>query len=188
MSPSRSIRLALPILFAGALAACGSGAGEEDAPVDAVEGSDTVPASVEAPRVEDGVVIVTPERVRQWQLEGEPFVLIDARDAVQYRQEHLPEAVNVSYVDIRAGADLPPRDATVVVYCSDEDCPISQYAYEALAEIGYTDLYDMRAGIQGWKAAGYPTEIGEGDAAAPDEGNAPTAGPDVAPDTTPAGT
>jgi rhodanese-related sulfurtransferase len=46
------------------------------------------------------------------------------------------------------------------VYCSSETCPISQYAYEALDKLGYEEIYDMRAGLQGWKEAGLPTAFG----------------------------
>lgn len=157
----------LPITLAALLVACG---GEEESetaaspsrPAPAAE-SDTLPVSVPAPRYEEGVVIVDPEQVREWQETGREFVLIDARDAVQYGQEHLPGAINVPYVDIRAGGNLPPKSATIVLYCSDARCPISQYAYRSLEQLGYANLYDMRAGLQGWKAEGYPTVIEGGE-------------------------
>ena len=47
------------------------------------------------------------------------------------------------------------------MYCSDAECPISQYAYRNLTRLGYNDVLDMRAGLQGWKAEGYPTVIGD---------------------------
>ena len=145
-------------LVVGALA-CG---GEEPAAeAGAGVGAETVPASVPAPEVEDGYLIVTVDQVQAWRDAGEPVVVIDARDQVQYSREHIPDAVNVPYVDIRSGANLPSRDTRVVLYCSDKDCPISRYAYDALRALGYTDLYDMREGIQGWKEAGYPTVVGE---------------------------
>lgn len=140
--------------------ACGA---QETGDHNAEELIESLPASVPAPEVEAGILMVTPERVRGWQEEGEPFVLIDARDAVQFGQEHLPGAVNIPYVDIRPGARLPQRNARIVVYCSDLDCPISQYAYQSLESLGYSEVYDMRAGLQGWKAAGYPTEINSTD-------------------------
>ena len=144
-------------LMAAALA-CG---GEEGAPEAAEEiGSETVPASIPAPEVEDGFLVVTVDQVQQWRDAGESVVVIDARDEVQYAREHIPDAINVPYIDIRAGANLPSRDTRIVLYCSDKDCPISRYAYEALRAIGYTDLYDMREGIQGWKEAGHPTVVG----------------------------
>jgi rhodanese-related sulfurtransferase len=146
-----------------AAVACGGTEAPEQAATEV--GPDTLPASVPALEMEEGIVIVTPDRVREWQDAGEPFVLVDARDEVQYGREHIPGAVNIPYVDIRAGANLPALDSRIVLYCSDKDCPISQYAHEGLRTLGYTNLYDMRAGIQGWKDAGYPTVIGE---AAPD--------------------
>jgi rhodanese-related sulfurtransferase len=121
---------------------------------------DTLPLAVPAPEVQDGLLIVSPERVREWQESETEFVLVDARDAVQYGREHIEGAINVPYVDIRAGGLLPPRDQRIVVYCSSETCPISQYAYEALDQLGYEEIYDMRAGLEGWKDAGFPTVLG----------------------------
>lgn len=152
------MKRSLAWLVVGVLA-CG---GEEPAPEAGAEiGSETVPASVPAPEMEDGFLVVTVDQVAQWREAGEPVVIIDARDAVQYSREHIPDAINVPYIEIRAGANLPPRDARIVLYCSDKDCPISRYAYESLRALGYTDLYDMREGIQGWKEAGHSTVIGE---------------------------
>jgi rhodanese-related sulfurtransferase len=141
------------------IAACGGG---EDSASDAAgaAGVDTLPLSVPAPEVQDGLLIVSPERVWAWQDAGEDFALVDARDAVQYGREHIPGAINIPYVEIRAGGLLPPRDQRIVVYCSSETCPISQYAYEALDRLGYEEIYDMRAGLQGWKEAGLPTVFG----------------------------
>ncbi|HUP19167.1 MAG TPA: rhodanese-like domain-containing protein [Gemmatimonadota bacterium] len=163
-------RRALAVCCVAAVAACG-GESDETAPVEnpsATAGA--LPVSVPAATVEGGFLVVTPAEVREWADAGEEFVLVDARDPVQYGQEHIPGAINVPYVDIRAGGALPPRDARVVVYCSDPECPISRYAYSSLQQLGYTNLYDMAAGIQGWKTAGYPTVIGTapaGEAVAP---------------------
>ena len=121
---------------------------------------DSLPLAVPAPEVQDGLLIVSPDQVWEWQESGTEFVLVDARDAIQYAREHIPEAINVPYVEIRAGGLLPPRDQRIVVYCSSETCPISQYAYEALDQLGYDEIYDMRAGLEGWKDAGYPTVLG----------------------------
>ena len=160
-------RATIPALLAALLLACGGGEEAETGAEVGEAGPDTLPVSVEAPVVEEGYLVVTPETVREWQESGEPFVLVDARDAVQYGREHLPGAINVSYAEIRVGGLLPPRDATIVLYCSDENCPISRYAYRSLEALGYTTLYDMKAGLQGWKSAGYPTELGDSSPAAP---------------------
>lgn len=147
----------LPIaLTVAVLVACGEKAPAEG---DARPPEGTPPVSVRAPATDGGLLIVTPEEVRRWQDATESFVLIDARDTVQYAREHIPGAINVPYVEIRAGGRLPARDRRIVVYCSSETCPISQYAYEAFQTLGYREIYDMRAGLQGWKEAGFPTVL-----------------------------
>lgn len=159
--PDISIRRALTGAALALAVACGGG-GDAPAPEAAgLDGApDTLPPSIEAPEVQEGYLVVSPAEVRAWQESGEPFVLIDARDPVQYGQEHIPGAVNIPYVDVRAGARLPERDARLVLYCSDASCPISRYAYTAFERLGYPNLYEMHEGIQGWKAEGYPTVIG----------------------------
>ena len=144
-------------LAAIALACGGSGAeGESNQAAEA----DTLPLAVPAPEVQDGLLIVSPEQVWEWQESDTEFVLVDARDTIQYAREHIPGAINLPYIEIRAGGVLPPREQRIVVYCSSETCPISQYAYEALDQLGYEEIYDMRAGLQGWKDAGFPTVLG----------------------------
>jgi rhodanese-related sulfurtransferase len=138
--------------------ACGGS--EADGESSDVAAVDTLPLAVPAPEVQDGLLIVSPEQVREWQESETEFVLVDARDAIQYGREHIQGAINVPYVEIRAGGLLPPRDQRIVVYCSSETCPISQYAYEALDQLGYEEIYDMRAGLEGWKDAGFPTVMG----------------------------
>ena len=167
----RANPILIALLPAALVLGCGGGEGgevadgdsgpEEAASAAGEDAPDTLPPSVPALGVEEGVVVISPERVREWQSGGEEFLLVDARDPVQFAQEHLPGAINVPYVDIRAGGNLPPKDATIVVYCSDAECPISRYAYQSLEALGYSRVYDMRAGLQGWKAEGYPTVIGE---------------------------
>lgn len=156
---SALLRAGLATSLAAILAACGGDGAPAGGDAARIE-TDTVPPSVQAPRMEGGLLIVSPEQVRQWQDEGREFVLMDARDTVQYAREHLPGAINVPYVEIRTGGRLPTRDQRIVVYCSSETCPISQYAYEALVRLGYREIYDMRAGLEGWKDAGYPTVHG----------------------------
>lgn len=144
-------------LVAIVLACGGSGAGGES---NQAAEADTLPLAVPAPEVQDGLLIVSPEQVWEWQESDTEFVLVDARDTIQYAREHIPGAINLPYIEIRAGGLLPPREQRIVVYCSSETCPISQYAYEALDQLGYEEIYDMRAGLQGWKDAGFPTVLG----------------------------
>jgi rhodanese-related sulfurtransferase len=164
MSATRRPRPLVVACLVLAVAGCGSGAAPDEASR-AESAADTLPLSIPAPQVLDGLLIATPEQVRDWQEENVDFALVDARDTVQFGREHIVGAINIPYIEIRAGALLPPRDRRIVVYCSSETCPISQYAYEALDRLGYEEIYDMRAGLQGWKDAGFPTVFGADSAA-----------------------
>ena len=58
------------------MASCGGTEAEGESAAEATV--DTLPLSVPAPQVEDGLLIVSPESVREWQESGTEFVLVDA--------------------------------------------------------------------------------------------------------------
>lgn len=56
-------------------------------------------------------------------------------------------------------AELPAdHDDTLVFYCANENCSASDAAAQRAAAAGFEDVRVMRAGIQGWKAAGKATD------------------------------
>ena len=97
--------------------------------------------------------------IHDWQQSGEDFALIDAGTPFLPPRAHA-SAVNV-LMWIRAGGLLPPRDQRIVVYCSSETCPVAVRPSEALDQLGYEEIYDTHAGLQGWKDAGFPTVVSE---------------------------
>ena len=102
-------RWTAPLLIALALG-CGAEPGPDGGAASEDSGVENLPPSIPAPEVEAGILIATPERVREWQQDSVPFILIDARDSVQFAQEHIPGAVQISYVDIRPGTrPMSPR-------------------------------------------------------------------------------
>lgn len=87
-------------------------------------------------------------------------IVIDALPASYYDQVHLPGALNLIETDVERLAPtlLPDRNATIVTYCSNEACGNSQAVATHLERLGYTAVRKYREGIQGWVAAGNPTE------------------------------
>ena len=87
-------------------------------------------------------------------------VVIDALPASYYSQVHLPSALNLVETDVEQLAPtlLPDKNATIVTYCSNEACGNSQAVANKLERLGYTAVRKYREGIQGWVAAGNPTE------------------------------
>ncbi|MFN2433513.1 MAG: rhodanese-like domain-containing protein [Gemmatimonadota bacterium] len=167
------------VALLGALLGCGEGAGTPRPANEAAEPgpapsptetpTDTgAPAAeiVAAPRMDGDVVLVDPGEVRE-KLDAEaPMLLIDARGAADFAQEHIPGAINIPLQTLAAASELPgiARDYEIVVYCIAASCPISKNAARVLARLGYVNVKDMRAGLVGWKRAGFPTATGEGGA------------------------
>ena len=117
-----------------------------------------------APKADGDVLLIDVSEVRQRLEGGAPMLLIDTRGRGEFEQEHIPGAINIPLPKIAAAGQLPgiARDYEIVVYCIAETCPISRNAARVLARLGYTNVKDMRAGLLGWKQAGFETVAGDG--------------------------
>ena len=84
-------------------------------------------------------------------------VVLDVREAEEYASGHIPGAVLLPVGTISeetAAQAIPTKDATVLVYCRSGNR--SQTASAALAQLGYTQVYEF-GGIQDW-----PYEVEQG--------------------------
>ena len=103
-------------------------------------------------------------------------VLVDVRLEDDYAAAHLPEAKNNCVLEIafldRMGDVAPDRRAAVCVYGATADSYEARMAAEKLCRVGYSEVLELREGLEGWKYAGLPLE-GAGDSRA-----AETAPPD----------
>jgi rhodanese-related sulfurtransferase len=87
-------------------------------------------------------------------LAGSDVVVIDVRTPAEFESGHLADAVNI---DIESGtfdtdvAELE-KDGTYVVYCRSGNR--SGVATEKMAELGFTDVYNLEGGVTDWVAAG----------------------------------
>jgi polyisoprenoid-binding protein YceI len=91
-------------------------------------------------------------------------VLVDVRLHDDYAAAHLPEAKNncvfeIAFLD-RMGDIVPDRRAAVCVYGTAADSYEAQMAAEKLCRVGYTQVLELREGLEGWKSAGLPLEGG----------------------------
>ncbi len=99
---------------------------------------------------------VTPQDVDA--LSDGAATIVDVREASEWEQGHLPNAVHISksYIEQQIEAAVPDRDAPVVLYCAGG--VRSLFAAETLEAMGYTDVASMSGGFQAWKGAGLPWE------------------------------
>lgn len=124
------------------------------------------------PEVLPGVTIPTAEQVKKLMAEGAP--LFDVRPQAQYREAHIPGAVNVPYqmnspkeveyddaVDAFDLAKLPKDKNTAMIFqCNGAECWYSYKAARYMVKRGYTKIFWFRTGLPAWKASGYPVRQG----------------------------
>ena len=85
-------------------------------------------------------------------------VLIDVREPDEYRQGHLPGAVNMPRglleFQLSAQPQLQARDLAIVLYCKTSGR--AALAALAMQEMGYTRVRSIAGGFDAWVAAGKP--------------------------------
>lgn len=88
-------------------------------------------------------------------MDTQEVVIVDVREQDEYDSGHIPDAVLLPVGTIdedTAAAAIPEKDSTVLVYCRSGNR--SKTASSALAELGYTNIYEF-GGIKTWS---YETE------------------------------
>lgn len=85
-------------------------------------------------------------------------VLLDVREADEYEQGALPEAVHVprGLLEFRVEARIPDKTAPVVVYCAAGERSV--LAAKTMAELGYQNVVSLAGGFTRWKEEARPWE------------------------------
>ncbi len=85
--------------------------------------------------------------------------LVEVLPANEYREDHLPGAINLPLRRLEKEArDVLDSARPVIVYCWDTACDLSPRAAWRLEELGFRQVYDYESGKVDWMAAGLPTE------------------------------
>jgi rhodanese-related sulfurtransferase/polyisoprenoid-binding protein YceI len=105
---------------------------------------------------------IDPSELAQRLEESHRPVLVDVRLEDDYAAAHLPEARNncvfeIAFLDRMADV-APDRRASVCVYGATANSYEARMAAEKLCRAGYTDVLELREGLEGWKSAGLPLE------------------------------
>ena len=88
-------------------------------------------------------------------------VLLDANGTDSWQSGHIPGAIDFSAKQDDLAKLLPKdKDALIVAYCGNPQCPAYRAAAAAAKKLGYKNIKHLAAGIQGWKGAGEKTEKG----------------------------
>jgi rhodanese-related sulfurtransferase len=93
-------------------------------------------------------------------------VIVDAREAAEYAEGHIPGAMSLPYDDVAAKPQL--LDAVrgvkkpIIVYCEGPGCDLSRSLAITMLSEGLRKVLVYTAGFPEWKAGGYPVERGGG--------------------------
>lgn len=86
-------------------------------------------------------------------------LLLDVRDADEYRASHIPGAVNVSRGMLEFKFTNDPafenRQMKIVLYCKTSGR--AALSAKALKDMGYMNVLSIEGGFDGWLEAGKPT-------------------------------
>ncbi len=77
------------------------------------------------------------------------IVVIDVREAEDYRKGHVPGAINLPHDQWDRGQGLR-KDALHVLYCYSQQCHLAATAALAFANKGYS-VMEMEGGFDAWK-------------------------------------
>jgi rhodanese-related sulfurtransferase len=93
---------------------------------------------------------------------GGETLFLDARDADDFAELHIPKAVNLPMDrigDIKNTGILGlPRDRRIVVYCARRQCGFALKEAKHLQSLGFTKVSVFLDGFQAWDDAGYDVD------------------------------
>lgn len=99
---------------------------------------------------------VSARELKAWLNDGGEIALLDVREHGQYGESHLFFAVPLPYSRLEADARrLVPRRATRIVVYDDGMGSVAARAARRLAGLGYSRVFVLEGGTQGWAEAGF---------------------------------
>ncbi len=91
-------------------------------------------------------------------------LFLDAREASEYAEGHIPGAVSLPYDDVfkdpGKAKSVDSNGRVIVCYCSGGDCELSKNLAAALIDAGHKKVLVFMGGMPGWKEAGAPVVTG----------------------------
>lgn len=82
------------------------------------------------------------------------FTLVDVRDPDEFKEGHIPGAINIPVSEFAAQSGILDKDRKIIVYCNSGGR--SYNAYRKLMKLGYSDI--SQAIFADWQEAGLPVE------------------------------
>ncbi|EHL30062.1 rhodanese-like domain-containing protein [Legionella drancourtii] len=101
---------------------------------------------------------INPQELKEKLDQHEPIYLIDVREDHEWGTGNIPGAMHLGKGIIERDIEktIPDLTQQIVVYCSGGfRCAL---VADSLQKMGYSHVYSLNPGMQGWIDAGYPIE------------------------------
>lgn len=96
-----------------------------------------------------------PEELKKMVDDGsKDFVIVDVRDESEYKEGHIPGALNIPVETFAARSEILPKEKKIVVYCNSGGR--SYTAYRKLMKLAYPNIFQTI--FADWKESGQPVE------------------------------
>jgi len=82
------------------------------------------------------------------------YVLVDVRDAAEFKGGHIPTAINIPAESFSARSGILPKEKKIIVYCNTGSR--SYLAYKKLIQLAYPNIYQTL--LADWKDMGLAVE------------------------------
>jgi rhodanese-related sulfurtransferase len=105
----------------------------------------------------EAIELITPAEMKEIS-EIEGIQLVDVRTPAEYKEGHLPKALNIDFFDPNFEVNIQQLDKTkpVIVYCQ-RGSRSAKCASQLIAN-GFVKIYDLDRGFSKWKSSGFEVE------------------------------
>ncbi|MCH2145440.1 MAG: rhodanese-like domain-containing protein [Phycisphaerales bacterium] len=88
-------------------------------------------------------------------------IWMDPRTPTEYAEGHIPGSISLPFPMIEQDHQSLLRNAgTIIIYDTNWNDVIAVSASKRLMELGYSDIYTLRGGLEAWKADGNAVDTG----------------------------
>ena len=102
------------------------------------------------------MILISRDELKEKLDRGDDFKLAMVLGDWAFRAKRIPGSLNITSPEL--ATKILDHEDEIVVYCSDEGCPASKYAFFLLERAGFKNVRRYAGGIADWEAAGYTLE------------------------------
>ncbi len=100
--------------------------------------------------------LISREELKEKLDKKEDFKLLFTLGEWHYRAKHIPGSLHIETPE--KAEEVLDKNDEIVVYCTNEKCVASMFAYKLFVKHGYKNVCRYAGGLEAWEEAGYPLE------------------------------